>query len=48
MTTRRRGKDWEDVRAAISDAYYDARNAGETMEQAADNAADAVMALVTP
>lgn len=33
------------VRAKISDAYYDARNAGATMEAAADNAADAVMEL---
>lgn len=35
----------EQVRAKISDAYYDARNAGETMETAADNAADAVARL---
>lgn len=32
-----------DVRAAISNAYYEARNHGQTMEQAADHAADAVM-----
>lgn len=34
------------VRAAISNAYYDARNAGDTMETAADVAATAVMKLV--
>ena len=33
------------IRAAISNAYYDTRNTGGTMEQAADAAADAVMAL---
>ena len=36
----------EEVRAKISDAYYDARNAGQTMETAADVAADAVLAVV--
>jgi hypothetical protein len=36
----------DDVRKAITDAYYDARNAGDTMETAADAAADAVMVLV--
>lgn len=30
------------IRVAITNAYYDARNAGETMEMAADNAAQAV------
>lgn len=36
--------EWRDqVRAKISDAYYDARNAGRTMEDAADAAADAVV-----
>lgn len=36
--------EWRDqVRAKISDAYYDARNAGRTMEDAADVAADAVV-----
>lgn len=35
----------EDVRKAISDAYYEARNNGHTMEQAADTATDAVLAL---
>lgn len=38
----------DDVRAAISNAYYDARNAGRTMEHAADVATDAVMQLVMP
>lgn len=33
------------VRTAISNAYYGARNHGQTMEQAADDAADAVMAV---
>lgn len=31
------------VRVAITNAYYDARNAGETMETAADRARDAVL-----
>lgn len=31
-----------DIRAAISNAYYDARNGGRTMEQAADEATAAV------
>lgn len=34
------------VRKAITDAYYDARNAGGTMEDAADKATAAVMALL--
>lgn len=34
------------VRVAITNAYYDARDAGETMEVAADNAADAVIAAL--
>jgi hypothetical protein len=33
------------IRKAITDAYYDARNAGGTMETAADAATDAVLAL---
>ena len=44
-----RGKDnptREQVRAAISNAYYDTRNDGGTMETAADRAAGAVMALL--
>ena len=36
-----------EVRRVITNAYYDARNEGETMEVAADRAADAVMALAT-
>lgn len=40
MTTR------DDIRKVITDAYYDARNAGGTMETAADRAADAVFALI--
>lgn len=36
-----------EVRKAISDAYYEARNNGQTMETAADNAADAVTAILT-
>lgn len=35
------------IRAAISNSYYDARNAGRTMEQAADDAADRVMACLS-
>lgn len=35
-----------DIRAAISDAYYDARNNHRTMEQAADAAAAAVEATI--
>jgi transcription elongation GreA/GreB family factor len=34
------------IRAAISTAYYDARNHGRTMEDAADRATTAVMRLV--
>lgn len=34
------------IRAAISNAYYDARNAGETMESAADRAATDVMEIL--
>ena len=34
------------IRAVISNAYYDARNAGEGMEFAADRAADSVMEIV--
>jgi hypothetical protein len=33
------------IRAAISNAYYEARNRGETMEVAADMASAAVLAL---
>ena len=36
-----------EVRAAISNAYYDARNAGRTMEHAADDAAARVMARLS-
>jgi superfamily I DNA/RNA helicase len=35
-----------DIRAAISNAYYDARNNADTMETAADNAAAAVDAII--
>lgn len=35
------------LRAVISDAYYNARNAGRTMEQAADDAAEACERVVT-
>lgn len=34
------------IRVAITDAYYDARNAQETMETAADNARDAVLVVL--
>lgn len=34
------------IRAKISDAYYDVRNTGGTMEGAADRAADDVIALL--
>jgi hypothetical protein len=36
----------ERIRAAISDSYYDARNAGMTMEWAADAATAKVMEIV--
>lgn len=36
-----------DIRAAISNAYYEARNHGQTMEVAADNAATSVMAVLS-
>lgn len=36
----------EDVRAAVSNAYYGARNAGRTMEGAADDATKAIMPLI--
>lgn len=36
----------EQIRKAISDAYYDARNAGRTMEAAADDATDRVIELL--
>lgn len=36
----------KDIRTAITNAYYDARNDGRTMESAADIAADAVMVVV--
>jgi hypothetical protein len=35
-----------EVRAVISNAYYDARNAGRTMDQAATDAADRVVNLL--
>lgn len=38
--------DRDKIRAAISNAYYDTRNTGGTMETAADRAADAVFALL--
>lgn len=38
----------DEIRRVISNAYYHARNAGYTMEQAADNAADDVMQLLRP
>jgi len=34
------------IRAAISDAYYDCRNEGLTMETAADRATDAVVEIL--
>ena len=46
-TDLRAALDRGEVRRAITNAYYDARNEGETMEVAADRAADAVMALAT-
>lgn len=36
------------IRAAISNAYYEARNHGQTMEVAADNATAKVVALIAP
>lgn len=36
----------EEVRAAISNAYYGARNASRTMEHAADDATKAVLLLI--
>jgi hypothetical protein len=39
--------DRAEVRRLISNAFYDARNAGRTMEDAADKAADRITALVT-
>lgn len=36
----------DEIRAAISNAYYDARNAGQTMDQAADRAALKVIEIV--
>ena len=46
-TDLRAALDHGEVRRVITNAYYDARNEGETMEVAADRAADAVMALAT-
>ena len=34
------------IRAAISNAYYEARNDGLTMETAADNATEAVLEVL--
>jgi hypothetical protein len=34
------------VRAAITNAYYEARNKGETMEAAADDATSAVLRII--
>jgi len=36
----------KEVRRVITNAYYDCRNEGETMETAADRAADSVMAVL--
>ena len=36
----------QEVRSAISNAYYGARNEGRTMEQAADDATRDVLALL--
>jgi hypothetical protein len=36
----------DEIRPAISNAYYDARNAGETMEDAASRAAGTVLAVI--
>ena len=36
----------DEIRPAISNAYYDARNAGDTMEDAASRAAGAVLAIL--
>lgn len=36
----------DEIRAAISNAYYEARNTHRTMEAAADDAVDAVMVIV--
>lgn len=38
--------DRDAIRKAISDAYYDSRNTGGTMETAADRAADAVLEVI--
>jgi hypothetical protein len=35
------------LRAAISDAYYEARNKGRTMEAAADDAVEAIVPIVS-
>lgn len=35
-----------DIRAAISNAYYEARNAGRTMEHAADDAVEALTPIL--
>lgn len=36
----------DDIRSAISNAYYENRGKGQTMETAADAAADAVLAII--
>lgn len=36
----------EEIRKAISNAYYGARNNGQTMEEAADNATENVLTIV--
>jgi Spy/CpxP family protein refolding chaperone len=36
----------EELRAKINDAYYDARNAGRSMDQASHDAADAVLRVL--
>lgn len=38
----------EDIRSAISNAYYENRGAGQTMETAADDAVAAVMEILHP
>lgn len=38
--------DRDAIRKAITDAYYDTRNTGGTMETAADRAADAVLEVI--
>jgi hypothetical protein len=37
---------WQTIRSAINDSYYDARNTGRTMDQAADDAAHRVAKIL--